>query len=146
MNKIKVLFVCIHNSVRSQMAEALLQHHTSELFLVDSAGLEPGDLNPLAIKAMQDINIDISNKETNSVFDFLKEGRTYNYVITVCDESNSERCPLFPGNSQRLHWSFDDPSALTGSEEKKLKRIIEIRAQIKVKILEFIEKIKEDLT
>lgn len=138
----KVLFVCIHNSARSQMAGAILKHHAGDIFNVESAGLEPGKLNPIAVKAMQEINIDISNNKTNNVFDFLKEGRTYNFVITVCDESQSERCPIFPARSQRIHWSFSDPSSLTGTEEEKLKRTIEIRDEIEAKIIEFIENIK----
>jgi len=139
MKKIKVLFVCIHNSARSQMAEALLQYHAADTFQVESAGLEPGELNPLAVTAMQEMDIDISNKQTNSVFDFLKEERTYNFVITVCDESRSEQCPIFPGNSKRLHWSFPDPSKLTGTYEENLKRTIQIRNEIESKIIEFIE-------
>ncbi|MCF7814747.1 MAG: arsenate reductase ArsC [Candidatus Cloacimonetes bacterium] len=146
MKKIKVLFVCVHNSARSQMAEALLTHHAGDLFKVESAGLEPGKINLLAIKAMQEMGIDISNNETNSAFEFLKEGRAYNFVITVCDESQSERCPIFPGNSQRLHWSFEDPSSLTGTEIEKLNRTIEIRNQIEQKILEFIKKVKETIS
>jgi len=136
---IKVLFVCIHNSARSQMAEALLNYHNDKHFIAESAGLEPGVLNQIAVKAMQKINIDISRNKTNSVFELLKEGRMYNFVITVCDESQSKRCPIFPGRSQRIHWSFPDPSALTGSEENKLNRTIEIRNEIEAKIIEFIE-------
>ena len=144
MNKIKVLFVCIHNSARSQMAEALLKlHGKKNTFHVDSAGLEPGKLNPLAVKAMQKSGIDISQNETNSVFDFLQEGRTYHYVITVCDESQSERCPIFPGQSKRLHWSFHDPSSLSGTPEENLKKTFEIRDEIETKIKEFIAIIKK---
>jgi len=139
---IKVLFVCIHNSARSQMAEALLKHHDNKHFIAESAGLEPDRLNPIAVKAMQDINIDISKSDTNSVFEFLKEGRTYNFVITVCDESQSERCPIFPGRSQHIHWSFPDPSSLIGTEAEKLKQTIAIRNEIDSKIKEFIERIK----
>lgn len=143
MDKIKVLFVCVHNSARSQMAEALLKYHAESIFKVESAGLEPGNLNPLAVKAMLQMGIDISQNETNSAFDFLKEGRSYNFVITVCDESQSERCPLFPGNSHRLHWSFADPSSLTGSESENLKKAIEIRDQIEERVIEFIAQVKE---
>ncbi len=145
MNKIKVLFVCIHNSARSQMAEALLKHHAADLFQAESAGLEPGEINPLAIKAMQAMGINISQNDTNNVFDFLKQGKHYNFVITVCDESQSERCPIFPGRNQRLHWSFADPAALKGTEEENLKKTIEIRNQIEMKIKEFIQTVKENL-
>lgn len=136
---IKVLFVCIHNSARSQIAEALLKHHGDKQFITESAGLEPGKLNPLAVKSMREIDIDISKNKTKSVFDFFKEGRTYDFVITVCDESQREHCPIFPGRSQRIHWSFPDPSALTGTEKDKLKHTIEIRNKIEAKIIEFIE-------
>ncbi len=91
---------------------------------------------------MSQMEIDISQNTTNSVFGFLKEGRTYNYVITVCDESNSERCPIFPSTNERLHWSFKDPSAIGGTEEIKLQKTIEIRDEIETKIIEFIQKIK----
>jgi len=140
---IKVIFVCIHNSACSQMAEALLKWLGKEDFFVESAGLEPGILNPMAVKAMQEINIDISNNKTNNVFDFLKERRTYNFVISVCDEFQSERRPIFPGRSQRIHWNFTDPSALSGTEEEKLNSTIEIRNEIKAKIIEFIENTKK---
>jgi arsenate reductase len=134
MEKAKVLFVCIHNSARSQMAEALLNHLAGDRFIAESAGLEPGKLNPLAIEAMKDMSIDISQKKTQDVFDLFKQGRMFNYVITVCDEASSERCPLFPGISKKLHWSFPDPSALQGTHEEKIKKTIEIRNQIKSQI------------
>ncbi|MFC1898308.1 arsenate reductase ArsC [Candidatus Cloacimonadota bacterium] len=139
--KIKVLFVCIHNSARSQMAEALLQFHGRDQFQVESAGLEPGNLNPLAISAMHEMGIDISDNETSSVFDFRNEDRAYDYVITVCDESQSERCPIFPGNSKKLHWSFEDPSSLEGEQSEKLQKTIKIRNQIEAKIKEFVTNI-----
>ena len=143
--KIKVLFVCIHNSARSQMAEAFLNHHASEIFQAQSAGLEPGKLNPLVVLAMSQMEIDLSQNTTNSVFDFLKEGRTYNYVITVCDESNSERCPIFPAVNERLHWNFKDPSAINGTKADKFKKTIEIRDEIYSKINEFVQKIKSEI-
>jgi arsenate reductase len=139
MNRTKVLFVCIHNSARSQMAEAYLNHYGGDRFYAESAGLEPGTLNPLVVKAMIEDGIDISGSGTNSVFEFFKEGRFYGYVITVCDETAGERCPIFPGIVKRLHWSFEDPSALKGSEEEKLIEIRRIRDSIKEKILYFIK-------
>lgn len=142
MSKTKVLFVCIHNSARSQMAEALLKKRGGELFEVESAGLEPGRLNPLAIEAMADIHIDISKNPTKKVFDLFKEGRNYSYVITVCDETSAERCPIFPGVAKKIHWSFSDPSAFQGSHEEKLAKTIEVRRQIEAKIDEFIRQIK----
>ena len=142
MTKIKVLFVCVHNSARSQMAEALLNNIAGDFFQAESAGLEPGELNPLAVQTMLEIGIDISGRKTKSVFDYLKEGRTFNFVITVCDESQSERCPIFPGRSNRLHWSFPDPAALTGTEKEKLEQTREIRNSIEAKIIQFCEEIQ----
>ena len=107
-------------------------------FFAESAGLEPGHLNPLVVEAMKEIGYDISNNKTKSVFDFFKQGKFYAYVITVCDESNSERCPIFPGMVQRLHWSFEDPSGLIGSDEEKLEKIRIVRDKIKEKIIHFI--------
>jgi arsenate reductase (thioredoxin) len=132
--KTKVLFVCIHNSARSQMAEAFLNNLCGETFEAHSAGLEPGTLNPLVVEVMQEIGLDISGNQTKSVFDMIKSGRHFGYVITVCDESNAERCPIFPGLAQRLHWSFPDPSALTGAREEKLAATRQIRDTIKAKI------------
>jgi len=124
------------------MAEALLQYYAADTFQVESAGLEHGELNPLAVIAMQEMDIDISKKQTNNVFDFLKEGRTYDYVITVCDESRSEQCPIFPGNSKRLHWSFPDPSSLSESPEENLKMTIIIRNEIEEKIMIFVNTVQ----
>ncbi|MCX6557722.1 MAG: arsenate reductase ArsC, partial [Candidatus Aminicenantes bacterium] len=123
MEKIGVLFICVHNSARSQMAEAFLNKFGSERFAAESAGLEPGVLNPLVVKAMNEIGIDISAKTTRSAFDLLRQGKWYGWVITVCDESQAEACPIFPGVGQRQHWSFPDPAAFTGSNEEKLEQV-----------------------
>ncbi len=140
MTKGKVLFVCIHNSGRSQMAEALLRAIGGDQFEAESAGFEPGNLNPIVVAALQEIGIDISQAKTKSVFDLYKQGRMYQYVITVCDESNSERCPIFPGIiRQRMNWSFKDPSSFQGSPEEKLAQTREVRDQIKEKIEEFVK-------
>ena len=120
--KNKVLFICIHNSARSQMAEAFLNNICSDQFEAHSAGIEPGKLNPIVVEAMQEIGIDISRKGTQAVFDVYKSGQTFSYVITVCDEASAERCPIYPGVTTRLHWSFPDPSAIAGSHEEKLAR------------------------
>ena len=116
----RVLFVCVHNSARSQMAEAFLKKLGGERFEVESAGLEPTVINPLAIEAMREVGIDISQHGTQDVFELFKAGKKYDYVITVCDEASGQRCPLFPGVAERLHWSFPDPSAFTGSQDEKL--------------------------
>ena len=139
MEKVKVLFVCIHNSARSQMAEALLNHLAGDKYEATSAGLEKGTLNQLAVWVMSEIGIDISKNQTKDVFEFFKSGRLFNYVVTVCDAANSERCPIFPGVSKTLHWSFEDPSSLSGTEEEKLEKTRKIRDEIQVEIRKFIE-------
>ena len=138
MNPIKVLFVCVHNSARSQMAEAYLNHFGQGRFEAESAGLQPGTLNPRVVEVMQESGIDISQNKTKSVFDALKQGKLFQYVVTVCDETAAEKCPVFPGVSKRLHWSFADPSSLTGSEAEQLRRTREIRDQIEARVRRWI--------
>ncbi len=132
--KTKVLFICVHNSARSQMAEAFLNQICGNVFEARSAGLEPGKLNPVVVEAMREIGIDISGKQTKAVFDVFKSGTMFAYAITVCDEASAERCPIFPGITKRLHWSFPDPSAFQGTREEKLARTREVRDLIKAKI------------
>ena len=134
MHKEKVLFVCIHNSARSQIAEAWLNHLFGDRFEAHSAGLEAGMLNPLAVAVMTEVDIDISHKQTQTVYSLLKKGELFSYVITVCDEASAEQCPIFPGATRRLHWSFPDPAQLTGTEEEKLTKIRVIRDNIKTAI------------
>jgi len=141
MEKIKVLFVCVHNSARSQMAEAFLNKLGADKFYAESAGIEPGNLNPYVVEVMKEVGIDISNNSTKSVFDFFRQGRTYDYVITVCDKEAAERCPIFPGKTIRLNWSFKDPSKFSGEKEEILKQVREVREAIKKKIEEFINEI-----
>jgi len=143
MDKIKVLFVCIHNSARSQMAEAFLKKIGGERFEVESAGLEPGKLNPVVVESMKNAEIDISDNMTKSVFDFYKQGKKYHYVITVCDESRSEQCPIFPGAVRQMHWSFTDPSAFAGTKEDVLAQTSKVRDEIKQRIEDWIKSIKE---
>jgi len=133
-SKDKVLFVCVHNSARSQMAEALLKKMAGDRFEVESAGLEPGTLNPLAVEVMKEIGIDISGNQTKSAFELFKEGKLYTHVITVCDETSAEQCPFFPGFTTRLHWSFADPSGFTGTYEEKLEKTRQVREAIREKI------------
>jgi arsenate reductase len=133
----KVLFVCVHNSARSQMAEALLNQICGGEFEAQSAGLTPGKLNPLAVEVMQEIGIDISKKETRSVFDVWKSGQMFAYVITVCDETSAEQCPIFPGVTKRLHWSFPDPSTFEGTWEERLERTRRVRDMIRAKVEEW---------
>lgn len=134
MKRIRVLFVCIHNSARSQMAEAFLNLICGEVFEVHSAGLEPGKLNPIVVEAMLEIGIDISGNQTKEVFDMFKASKSFAYVITVCDETNAERCPIFPGVTTRLHWSFEDPSSFQGTHEERLAKTREVRDAINQKI------------
>lgn len=132
--KRSVLFVCVHNSARSQMAEAFLNARCSDDFIAESAGLEPGELNPLAVEAMGEVGIDIAQKKTKAAPDLFKAGKHYSYVITVCDETSAQRCPIFPGGTRRVHWSFQDPAALKGSWEERLAQTRTIRDQIRTRI------------
>jgi arsenate reductase len=141
--KIKVLFLCIHNSARSQMAEAYLKKIGGDKFEVESAGLEAGNLNPFAIEVMKEEGIDISNNQTNNVFDFFKQGKLYRYVITVCDKEASDRCPIFPGMSEKINWSFSDPSSFNGTEEEKLQKTREVRDQIKKAVQDFVKQLEK---
>jgi len=140
MNKKKILFVCIHNSARSQMAEAFLNQKCGREFEAHSAGLEAGKLNPVVVEVMKEIGIDISQNQTKAVSDFLKSTQSFAYVVTVCDEASAERCPVFPGITQRLHWSFPDPSSLPGTYEEKLAATRKIRDAIKARIEEWCAK------
>jgi arsenate reductase len=137
--KTKVLFICSHNSARSQMAEALLDQMYGEEFEGHSAGLEAGTLNPFAVEAMDEIGVDISQKKTKTVFDEYKSGRTFSYVVSVCDESSGERCPIFPGVTKRLHWSLPDPLAFEGTDEEQLARMRELRDAITDKIQDWLQ-------
>lgn len=141
MERTKILFLCIHNSARSQMAEAYLKKYGGDKFIADSAGLEAGKLNPLAVEAMKLDGIDISKNKTKDVLEFFKEGRIYQYVVTVCDEANAARCPVFPGVHEKINWSINDPSAFNGSTEEKLLKTIEVRDKIKEEVLNLIQKI-----
>ncbi|NQT32881.1 MAG: arsenate reductase ArsC [Candidatus Omnitrophica bacterium] len=141
MNKIKVLFVCVHNSARSQIAEAYLNNLAGEHFEAESAGLEPGALNPLVVRSMAAEGIDISSKKTKSVQGMIDKGIQYDYAVTVCDEASAEKCPLFPGGAKHVHWGFDDPSQFTGSEEEKLEKIKIVRDEIKNRIDRWIEEV-----
>jgi len=132
--KKKVLFVCIHNSARSQMAEAFLNQLCGDEFAAQSAGIEPGQLNPIVVAAMREAGLDISGNRTKSVAGMIESGTRFDYVITVCDETSAERCPIFPGDGTRLHWGFPDPSGFSGRPEEKLAQVRQVRDAIKAKI------------
>jgi arsenate reductase (thioredoxin) len=138
---INVLFLCIHNSARSQMAEAYLKKLGGDRFCVESAGLEAGKLNPLAVEVMKEEGFDISTNQTKNVLDYVKQGHLYHYVITVCDKEASDRCPIFPGLQKKINWNFTDPSLLTGTHEEKIAATRMIRDQIKEAVEGFIKEL-----
>ena len=130
----KVLFICTHNSARSQMAEGFLNHLAVGRFEAQSAGTEPGALNPLAVQVMAEEGIDISNHHAKALDAFLSE--PFDYVITVCDDAN-EACPVFPNARQRLHWSFPDPSRAEGTVEQRLAVFRAVRDAIRARVEQF---------
>ncbi|HAE23195.1 MAG TPA: arsenate reductase ArsC [Spirochaetaceae bacterium] len=134
----KVLFLCVHNSARSQMAEAFLKKYAGDRFEVESAGLEPGTLNPYVVRAMAESGIDISGNPTKSAFDLFKAGRSFQIVIAVCSKEAQERCPVFPGLAERHHWPFDDPSAMKGGDEEIMAGVRRVRDQIEAAVKDFI--------
>jgi len=133
-DKQRVLILCTGNSARSQMAEGLLRHDAGDRFEVFSAGVEPSEVRPLAIEAMRELGIDISGQRSKSVAEFT--GQEFDFVITVCDNAN-ERCPIFPGKTQRIHWSFDDPAAANGDQAQQLNVFRRVRDEIREQLREF---------
>ena len=131
MSLARVLFLCTHNSARSQMAEGLLRRLAGDRFEVASAGTEARGVNPLAVRAMADIGVDLRGHTSKTLDRFL--GERWDYVITVCDNAN-ESCPVFPGPVTRLHWSFDDPSAASGGDEQRLLVFRRVRDEIRARI------------
>jgi len=128
-----VLFVCSHNSSRSQMAEGWLRHLAGDMFDVYSAGVEPGTLNPFAVKAMDEVGIDISSHKAEGIKKYLGRVPVY-YLVIVCDKA-AQTCPrIWPGSRERLHWFFDDPAAVEGTDEQKLAAFREVRDEIKEQI------------
>ena len=134
--KISVLFICQHNSGRSQIAEAYLRKFAGEHFSVESAGLQPAEkVNPLVVAVMKEEGIDLSEKKPQSVFELFKAGKIYSHVITVCHDSENQ-CPIFPGITQRWHWPFPDPAKVQGTDAEKLDQVRAIREDIKKWLLE----------
>ena len=136
--KIKVLFICVHNSARSQMAEELLKKYGGDKFEVESAGFEPTVINPLVAKVLEEEGIDLTKKKTQSVFSLIKAQKFYGYVVTVCSRAKENECPIFPGMPMRLHWDLENPEDFTGSEEERIDKIKEQKEQIKQLVLDFI--------
>jgi arsenate reductase (thioredoxin) len=137
MPKTRVLFLCTGNSARSQMAEAFLRKYAGDMFEAYSAGLEPKDINPKTIKVMNEIGVDISTHTSKGIDTYL--GKVlFQYLITLCDDAE-KNCPTaWPGLSHRLHWSFEDPAAIKGTDEEKLAKFRQVRDQIEKKIKEWI--------
>lgn len=136
----KVLFVCVHNSGRSQMAQAWLTRICPDLFEAQSAGISPApEVNPLVTSVMGEVGIDLSGNKPRSVYEVYKSREVYSYIITVCDQASAEKCPVFLGLIKQLHWSFPDPAALSGSEEDVLAGIRKIRDAIHDRIVSFCE-------
>ncbi len=138
MSKPRVMFICIHNSGRSQIGEAYMRHLAGDRFEVHSAGIEAGKLNPLVVASMAEVGISMEGHYAKKAQEYVDRGEHFDYVITVCDESNAERCPMFPGKHTRLHWGFPDPSAITGTDQEKLAGIRPIRDAIGAKVKEWL--------
>ena len=134
-DKRRVLILCTGNSARSQMAEGLLRNDGGDKFEVFSAGVEPSHVRPQAIEAMREVGIDISGHRSKSVDEFL--GEEFDYVITVCDNAK-EQCPIFPGDTKRINWSFDDPAAAEGDEAAVLAVFRRVRDEIRHRLRLFI--------
>jgi len=135
MDRARVLFLCTGNSARSQMAEGFLRHLAGDRFEVLSAGIQPKGLNPLAVRVMREVRIDISGQRSKDVSEFLDQN--VSWVVTVCDRAK-ESCPVFPSSAQRLHWSLDDPAEAEGSEEDRLAVFQRVRDEIASHIRDFI--------
>ncbi|MGE4357110.1 MAG: arsenate reductase ArsC [Candidatus Omnitrophota bacterium] len=131
----KVLFLCTGNSARSQIAEGLLRHMAKDKFEVFSAGINPTQLNPLAIEVMAEIGVDISKQRSKSIREFLD--KNFDYVITLCDNAK-QTCPVFPGNYKMIHWNIEDPAGFSGGLEDKYKLFRRIRDEIKKHIIAFL--------
>ncbi len=138
--KKKVLFICVHNAARSQMAEELLKKYGGDRFEVESAGYEPTSVNPLVKEVMKEEGIDLSTKITQSVFKLFQDRVFFGYVITVCDRDREKDCPIFPGVPQRFHWDLENPEDYTGTEQEKLEKVRNLKDKIKGYVIDFINK------
>ena len=136
---LKILFVCIHNSARSQMAETFFNQYAQNGDSAKSAGIEPGSLNPYVVRAMSEKGFDISSNEVKGAFELYKQGHLYSHVITVCDAEAAQKCPIFPGVRKVIMWSFPDPSTFVGSDEEIMEQVRVVRDTIEEKVKAFIE-------
>lgn len=139
----KVLFVCVKNSARSQMAAAILNKLAGEKYFADSAGLEEClEINPYAIRVLGEEGIDISNNKPKKVIDLIKNEHEFSYLITVCDAASAERCPIFPNIIKSWHWSFEDPAGFSGTEEEILEKTRLVKNNIKEKLYNWMAEIE----
>ncbi|MDY7029572.1 MAG: arsenate reductase ArsC [Spirochaetota bacterium] len=143
MEKTRILAICIHNSARSQMTEEYLRLFGSDIVEAESAGIEPGTVNPFVVELLLEDGIDISGKQTKSVADLHSKGKSYDYVIAVCDPEAAEACPIFPSEKKRIHWPFPDPSRATGTRAEKLDYVRGIRNQIRTSVLQFLDDLRK---
>jgi arsenate reductase len=139
MTPTKVLFICQHNSARSQMAEAFLNQLGQGRFTAQSAGLEPTEINPLVVEVMQEEGLDLSANNVTDVFALFRSGELFQYVITVCSQEVEKKCPMFPGLTDRLNWPFPDPAKATGTHEEKMAATRAVRDDIRARIVRFID-------
>lgn len=146
MSKPRVLFVCIHNSARSQIAEAFLKQIGGDTLEVESAGLEAGKLNPYAVEVMQEAGIDISRSRTKTVNDPRIANTPFDYVITVCQESKAGACPIFPTKGSRIAWHFADPSEFKGSNDEILRATRHVRDRIKKRVSDWYASVAPELS
>ena len=137
MSRVKVLFVCTGNSARSQMAEAFLRKYGGDEFEVYSGGLEPKGINPYTERVMEEVGISLSAQYSKHIREYMGKVH-FGYVITLCDEAEKSCPAIFPGMGQRLHWSFEDPAAIVGSDDERLAKFREVRDRIEQRIREWL--------
>ena len=143
MERKKILFICVHNSGRSQMAEAFANQAGNGFVIAESAGLYPKPVLREVVEIMEEVGLDLSQNSSDSVFEFFKQGRLYDFVITVCEEAVEMQCPIFPGIARRLSWPFEDPEKLSGTSNEKKQALRQLRDAIRDKVMEFVKKIRE---
>lgn len=138
MEKRRILFICVQNSFRSQIAETFMNEKYGDKFEAESAGFSQKEVSPLAIKVMAEKGMNISENKANSVFEYYKQNRNYEYVITVCNKKLEEQCPVFPGVVRRINWNLENPEDFEGTDEEKLTKAIALRNEIECRIDDFV--------